>query len=94
MKIFKLAFIYKNPDTLRYVTLYIQKSRHFAKIKTICITFLYLKNPDTLRYMIFYGISEIGKGGGDIFICKKNAVCVTFLLLLSSNGDKLDYLRD
>ena len=44
-------YINKNPYTLRYgifheifeVGIYIEKSRHFAKIKTICDTFLYTK---------------------------------------------------
>ena len=68
------------------------KSRHFAKHKTICVTFLY-KKPDTLRYAIFYGIFEIGEGGRDnfigkklctlryIFICNNDELCVTFLYL-------------
>ena len=43
MKFLKFAFILKKHDTLRYVTFFIQKGRHFAKSKTICDTFLYTK---------------------------------------------------
>ena len=43
IKMLNLAFIYKNHDTLRYVTFLYTKSRYFAKIKTICFTFLYTK---------------------------------------------------
>ena len=57
---------------------YTQKSSHFAKSKTICVTFLY-KNMDTLRYSIFHWIFEIGGGGGAFLYAKKDALCVTFL---------------
>ena len=60
------------------MTLLYSKSRHFAKHKTICVTFLY-KKPDTLRYAVFCGVFEIGEGGRDIFIGKNYALCVTFL---------------
>ena len=61
------------------MTLLYSKRRHFAKHKTICVTFLY-KKPDTLRYAIFYGILEIGEGGRDIFIGKKLCtLCYIFI---------------
>ena len=49
------VFIYKNPDTS-------QKARQFA-----LRFFIYIK-PDTLRYAIFYGIFEIGRGGGHFYM--------------------------
>ena len=64
MNILKLAFVYKKHDTLRYAKFYIQKSRHFAKSKTICLTFFTYNNPDNLRYTIFHWIFEICGGEG------------------------------
>ena len=58
---------------------YIQKSRHFEKSKTICVTFFVFKNPDTLRYAIFHVFFEIGGGGGAFLHTKKNALDVYFL---------------
>ena len=49
---------------------YIQKARHFAKKKTICVTFLY-QNPHTFRYAIFDWIFQIRWGWTAIFICSK-----------------------
>ena len=43
-EIFEVGNIYKKHDTLRYVTFYIRKAGNFAKIKTICVTFLYTKS--------------------------------------------------
>ena len=66
------------------VGIYIQKASHFAlgeflygktstlrkKQDNLRYVFIY-KNPDTLRYAIFHWIFEIGGGGEDHFICKK-----------------------
>ena len=57
-------FICKKPDTS-------QKARQFA------LRF-YIQNLDTLRCAIFHCIFHSG-GGGGLFICKKNPLCVTFL---------------
>ena len=37
-------YIYKKLKKLRNVYIYIQKSRHFAKSKAICVTFLFTKS--------------------------------------------------
>ena len=43
-EIFEIGIYIQKHDTLRYMTyIYIYKSRHFAKIKTICVTFLYIQ---------------------------------------------------
>ena len=79
MKFFKLAFIYKKHDTLRYVTFFIQKDCHFAKSKTICNTFLYAK----IRHFALRGFIDFLKlrreGGGHFVMQKNYALCVTFL---------------
>ena len=56
---------------------YIQKPRHFAKSKTICVTFLYTKSLTlyvTWFFMEFLKLAE----GEEICTCKK-ALCVSFL---------------
>ena len=78
MEFLKWAFIYKKHDTLRYVTFYIQKTRHFAKSKTIFDTFLYTKSG-TVRYATFHQTFQIWGGGGHLLI-KKNALCVIFYI--------------
>ena len=62
MKILKLAFVYKKHDTLRYVTLlYTQKSRHFVKSKTICVTFLYtVRMISTARFSVHTSEEPVG----------------------------------
>ena len=81
----------KNQNKLPNVYTYIQKSRNFAKSKTICVMFLIYKKPDILCYTIFYVIFEIGGGGGTgnfqlktihfllNFYMQKNSLSVTFL---------------
>ena len=59
-EILKLAFLYKKHDTLRCVTFYIQKARHFAKSKTICLTFLYTKILTLFLRNISLNFFEIG----------------------------------
>ena len=80
MKILRLAFIYKNHETLRYVTfLYTKSQTLHQKQDNLHYVFLY-RNSDTLRYAIFHGIFEVGGGGwGGCFYIQKNAPCVTFL---------------
>ena len=56
----------------------IQKSRPFAKSKTICVTFLYTKILTLCVTQLFIEFLKLAEGGG-IFICKKNALCVAFL---------------
>ena len=50
------------------------KSRHFAKSKTICVTFLYSKNPDTLHHAIFIEFLKFAEGKG-AFIFAKTMQC-------------------
>ena len=70
MKILKLAFIYKNHDTLRYVKFLYSKIQTLRKKEdNLRYVFMY-KNPDNLRYAIFYWFFLNG-GGGGILICKK-----------------------
>ena len=71
---------------------YIQKSRHFAKSKTICVTFLYTKIWTLCVTQFFIEFLKLAEEGS-IFICKKqctlryilyvknNALSVTFLYL-------------
>ena len=57
---------------------YMQKARHFAKIYTICDTFLYTKTRHfhvTRFFIEFLKFAE----GGDIYLLKNNLLCVTFL---------------
>ena len=89
-------YINKNPYTLRYgifyeifeVGIYIEKTRHFAKIKTICDTFLYTKTRHFLVTQIFIEFLKFAEWRDiyrlkkqytllDIFILKNNALCVT-----------------
>ena len=89
IKFLKLEFIYKNHDTLRYVTFYIQKARHFTKSKTIWDTFLYTKIRHFYVTRFFIEFLKFSEGGifiekkqcilRDIFILKNNALCVTLL---------------
>ena len=76
--------IHKNHDTLCYVKfIYIQKSGHFAKIKTICLTFLYTKSghfPSRNFSLNFWNYRRGGEGG----YIKKNSICVTFLYAKNS----------
>ena len=48
------VFIYKNPNNSK-------KARQFA------LRFLIYKKHDTLRYAVFYGIFDIGGGGGHFY---------------------------
>ena len=49
----RAKFLTYKKKKMRNVYIYIQKSRHIAKIKTICVTFFIHKEPDSLRYGIF-----------------------------------------
>ena len=89
MKILKLIFIYKKYDNLRYVTFL------YAKSQTL------RKKQDNLRYIFkiekaghfplrdFHGIYDIGGGGEDIFISKKQ-----YTLRHNVIGKKQCTLRD
>ena len=71
MKFLKLEFIYKNHDTLRYVTFLYTKIQTIRKKQdNMCYVFMY-KNTDTLRYAILHGIFEIGRGGRGHFHMQK-----------------------
>ena len=47
------TFIYTKSKKKRNVYIYIQKSRHLTKTKTICVTFLFTKSQ-TLYFMRFF----------------------------------------
>ena len=67
----KLAFIFKNNDTLRYVKFLYTKSQTLRKKKyNLGCVFIY-KNADTLCDAIFHRIFKIGGGGRPFYICKK-----------------------
>ena len=55
-------YIHKKNDTLRYVTFYIQKSKHFEKSSLFALHSFIYKNPDNLRYAIFHSMFVIGGG--------------------------------
>ena len=63
MNFLKLAFIYKNHETLSYVRFLYIKNQKICKNKdNFRYVFIY-KNKDTFRYAIFHWIFEIGVGG-------------------------------
>ena len=79
MKFLKLAFIYKNYDTLRYVTFLYAKIQTLRKKQdNLRYIFIY-KKPEYLRYAIFHGILKLAERGGGFYMQKNNALCVTFL---------------
>ena len=78
MKFLKLAFIYKNHYTLHYVTFIFKKSRHFAKRKTICVTFICTKIQTLCVTQFFIEFLNLEEGGAFLY-AKNNALCVTFL---------------
>ena len=51
MKFLKVALLYKNHDTLHYVAFLYSKSWHFAKSKTICVTFLFAQKKTNPVYV-------------------------------------------
>ena len=66
MKMLKLAFIYKKHDTFRYVNFFIQKLRHLAKSKTICVTF-YIQKSGHFALRDFHGILKLAEGRAFLF---------------------------
>ena len=55
-------YIYKKQKKMRNVYIYIQKARHFAKSKTICVTLLFTKSQTlyvTQFSMIFFKLEYI-----------------------------------
>ena len=75
---FEVGVYIQNHDTFRYVTFYVQKSRHFAKSKTIYIMFLYTKSR-TLCVLRFSWDFWNWRSGGTLLYAKTNAICVTFI---------------
>ena len=59
----KLAFIHKKHNTLRYVTFLNTKSRHFAKIKTICVTVLFKTRLTLCVTQFFIEFLKLAEGG-------------------------------
>ena len=51
---------------------FIEKSRHFEKSKTICVTFLCTK-------ILTICVTQFLAEGGGLFLFKNNAICVTFI---------------
>ena len=83
MKMLRLAFIYKKNDTLHYVTFYIQKARHFTKIRTIWFTFIYIKFGHFALCNFSLKFWNLRRGRGT-FYKKNNALSFTFLYLKSN----------
>ena len=54
MKFLRLAFIYKNHDTLRYVTVLYTKTQTLRKNQDNLRSVFIYKNQDTLSYAIFH----------------------------------------
>ena len=70
--------IYKNHDTLRYVTFYIQKIETLRKKKdNLCYVFI-CKKHDSLPYAIFHGFLKLVERGRHFYTQKNNSLCVTF----------------
>ena len=56
------VFIYTKSKTMRNVYIYIQKSRHFSKSMTLCVTFLFTKRHTfcvTQFFMNFFKLASI-----------------------------------
>ena len=79
MKILKLAFIYKKHDTLRCVNFLYSKSQTLCTKKTICVTYLCTKAWHFPLRDFSWNFWNRRRGGGGIFVYKKNALCVTFV---------------
>ena len=74
-----MPFIYKNHDILRYVTFLYKKSERLCKkhdnlhyilyteIQTLCLTQFFIKSL------------KLVEGGGQLYMQRKNLVCVKFL---------------
>ena len=89
MKFLKLAFIYKNHDTLCYVTFFDTKSQTLRKKQDTLRYFFIYKNPDTLRYGVFKKFLKLA------FIYKKHDTLryLTFLYTqIQTLGKKQDTL--
>ena len=79
MKILKLAFIYKNHDTLRHMTFYIENLDTFTKSKTICVTFFNTKIRTLCVKQFFIEFLKSAEVGGHFYMQKNSALCVKFL---------------
>ena len=89
LKFLKLEFIYKNHDTLRYVTFLYTKSETLGKKQdNLRYVFIY-KNSDTLHYAIFHGMFEIWGGGGIFYMQKK---CTLRYIFICKNKFTLSYV--
>ena len=69
MKILKLAFAYKKHDTLRNVTFLYTKIQKLRKNKDN-LRYVFIYKNLTLSVTQFYGILEIGGGGGGVYTKK------------------------
>ena len=92
MKILKLAFIYKNHDTLRYVMFLYTKSQTLRK------------NKDNLRYVFMYPILmeflKLAEGVGHFYMKKKHfplhlyirKQCTLRYVVIYKNTETLRYM--
>ena len=79
MKMLKLESIYKKPWQFCITRhFYIQKARHFVKIKTIWIRFLYTRSLTLCITQFCMEFLKLAEGGSSLY-AKNNAFCVTFL---------------
>ena len=81
-EIFEIGiYIYTKSMTLCVICrFYIQKYRHFKKIKTVCVTVIYIQKSWHFVLRNFsWNFWYWRKGGGGIFINKNNALCVQIL---------------
>ena len=65
-EIFEIGIYTKSMTLCVTWRFYIEKARHFAKIKTICDTFIY-KKPAVFLYAIFIELLEFAERGGGTF---------------------------
>ena len=79
MKCLKLAFIYKNNDTLRYVKFLYKKIQTIRKKQDNLRYVFYIKKILTLYVMLFFvEFLKLAEGGAFLY-AKNNSLFVTFL---------------
>ena len=79
MKCLKLAFIYKNNDTLRYVKFLYKKNTDNSKIaRQFALRFLYKKILTLYVMLFFVEFLKLAEGGAFLY-AKNNSLFVTFL---------------
>ena len=90
----------KSKKKLRNDDIYVQKARHFAKIKTICVTFLFTKSQTLYIkqfFMMFLKLAFLYRKKSqhfalrDVLIYQKQTLCKKKDVLNIRNPDTLRY---